>query len=68
MKIRYNQGDDILEVVVKDATGAKIEVRRANKQDHNECGKIIKWLIQKHGFKFKIDKMWIDMDNEFFKI
>lgn len=66
-QVHYNQGDEILEITIRDQTGARIEVRRCNLNDEKECGKIVKWLKDKYGFKFKFDKSWLEVDNEFLK-
>lgn len=65
--VQYNQGDEVIEVTVRDHTGARIEVRRCNLSDEKECGKLVKWLKEKYGFKFKIDREWLELDNEFLK-
>jgi hypothetical protein len=67
-KVHYNQGDEILEVVVKDQTGAKIEVRRCNLADEKECGKIMIWLKDKYGFKVNIDHSFLSLESELLKI
>lgn len=65
--VRYNQGDDIVEVTIRDSSGARVEVRRCNKSDDKENGKWLLWLIRKHGVRFKIDTEFLDIDSEFFK-
>jgi hypothetical protein len=67
MRIQYNRGDEILEVTIRDQTGAKIETRRCNLSDVKECGKILKWLKDKYGFTPLIEKSLFDMDTEFLK-
>lgn len=66
-QVHYNKGDEIIEVTIRDQTGARIEVRRCNLSDERECGKLLKWLKDKYGFKIKLDKLWLDSDTEFFK-
>lgn len=66
-RVSYNQGDEILEVVVRDQTGSKIETRRCNIGDAKECGKIMRWLKEKYGFKMKVEKGWLDVEAEFLK-
>lgn len=66
-KPKYNTGDEIIEVTIRDSSGARQDVRRANKLDAEENGKILIWLIRKWGVKFKFNKDFLDLDNEFFK-
>lgn len=66
-RVAYNQGDEILEVIIRDQSGSKIEVRRCNINDERECGKMIRWLRDKYGFKMKLDKTWLDVEAEFLK-
>lgn len=66
-RVAYNRGDEILEVVIRDQTGSKIEVRRCNIADEKECGRMFKWLKDKYGLKMKLDGNLIDIDSEFFK-
>jgi len=66
-RVSYNQGDEILEIVIRDQTGSKIEVRRCNIADEKECGRMFKWLKDKYGFKMKIEDGILDVDTEFFK-
>jgi hypothetical protein len=66
-KVSYNRGDEILEVTIRDTSGARIEVRRSNISDERENGRILSWLINKWGLKFKYDKSLLDIDNDFFK-
>lgn len=67
----YNSGDEILEVTIRDTSGSKIEVRRSNLSDKKENGKILKWLIDKWGVKFKIDRTnrsLLDLEEDFLKL
>lgn len=65
--VRYNQGDEILEVTVRDATGARIEVRRCNLKDDREINKLIKWLVDKYNVRIKYDNKILSIDSEFIK-
>ena len=70
-KVYYSRdtgGDEILEVIIRDSTGAKIEVRRCNLSDSKECGKIYKWLIDKYGFAPTIPQDFLSVENDFFKL
>jgi hypothetical protein len=66
-RVNYNLGDEVIEIVVRDSSGAKLEVRRSNISNSKENGKWLTWLIKKWGLKFDVDKSYLDMDNEFFK-
>ena len=62
MKTRFNSGDEILEFIVRDQTGSKIEVRRVNKEDSEEGGRIIRWLVEKWGWHPRIKKGLLEFD------
>lgn len=66
-RVSYNQGDEILEVTIRDQTGSKIEVRRCNIGDEKECGRIVRWLREKYGFKAKVDKHGLEVESEFLR-
>lgn len=66
--VRYNRGDEIVEITIRDQTGARIEVRRNNLNDEKENSKWLKWLITKWGVKFKVDNDFMDLNSEFFDI
>jgi hypothetical protein len=63
----YNHGDEILEVTIRDTSGARIEIRRSNISDKKENGNILSWLIKKWNVKFQLDKSFLDIDSDFFK-
>lgn len=65
--VRYNQGDEIIEITIRDSSGARQDVRRANKLDDEENGKWLMWLIRKWGVRFKIPKGFLDLDSEFLR-
>lgn len=65
--LNLNMGDEILEVIIKDRTGAKIEVRRCNLSDRKEGGKIIKWLKDKYDFNPLFSNGFTELDSEFLK-
>lgn len=65
--VKYNQGDEIIEVTIRDSSGARQDIRRANKSDEEENGKWLLWLIRKWGVKFKFPKEFMDVESEFFK-
>lgn len=66
--IKYNRGDEIVEVTIRDTSGARIEVRRSNLSDDKENGRWLKWLMQKWGVRFKVDGEFLNLDSDFFKI
>lgn len=66
-RVHYNRGDEIVEITIRDTSGARMEVRRCNITDEIENGRWLKWLIQKWGVKFKIEKSFMDVDNSFLK-
>lgn len=65
--VTYNRGDEIIEVTIRDSSGARIEVRRCNLSDNKECGKIWKWLHDKYNFKPTIEKAFLSEQSEFLK-
>ena len=68
MKVKFNQGDEILEVTMRDSSMARLECRRCNNNDPEDCGRIIKWLMVKWGTRFKFEKGFLDIDSEFLKL
>lgn len=64
----FNRGEDILEIVIRDQSGNKIEVRRCNITDEDETFKIFKWLSQKYGVKFNKGSNWLSTESEFLNI
>lgn len=66
-RVNYNIGDEIIEIVIRDSTGAKLEARRTNASNSKENGRWLTWLIKKWGVKFEVDRAYLDMDSEFFK-
>ena len=68
MKVKFNSGDEILEVTIRDASMGKIETRRCNKSDAQDCGEILLWLINKWGVRFKVNKTFFNLDSEFLSI
>lgn len=67
-RVRYNHGDEILEIIVKDQSGAKIEVFRCNGQDAEEYANIIMRIYKKFDIKPKLPNNFLDINSEFFKI
>jgi hypothetical protein len=64
--VYYRHGDLILELIVREDTGSKIEVLRTNKRDSKRYAKILKYLKDKYGFNPTIDnKEMLGLDGEF---
>lgn len=58
----YNKGADIINIVLEDCTGRKIERFKANIQDREEIIRIFKYLNEK--FDLGINITMIEQDNE----
>ena len=52
MRTHYNNGDEILEIIVRDQTGGKIETLRCNMSDNKQVTRIIRYLKSKYGITF----------------
>lgn len=69
MRIRYNRGDEILDISIRDQSGAKIEIRRCNLSDEEEYGRIVFHIYKKYGKLPKLKgKSLLDMDSEMLNI
>lgn len=67
--VRYKTGDEVIEVIIRDTDGSKIQVWRNNIADSKRNGNLIKWLMEKWDMKFVFpNKSMLDIDNEFFKV
>lgn len=55
MSINYNREGDIIEIIVRDSTGRKIEEVKCNGNDRKRYGQILIMLKEKFGFKPEID-------------
>lgn len=64
----FNQGDDIIEIVIRDSSGKTIEKRMANISDKEEVIRILRGLMQKYDINLDKPSDILSMDNEFFKI
>ena len=67
VKIRYNVGEDIIQISVLDPSGAKLETYRCNKSDSKEYGRILKILYEKYDAKPELDKGFLEVEEGFFK-
>lgn len=65
--ISGNMGD-ILEVNIRDYSGAKIQTFRCNIGDKDEIKRIFKVLKDKYDIDVKGDGGFFSMDNDFFKV
>lgn len=67
--VKYNRGDEIIEVIIKDGTGKKMQIWRNNITDSVANGKLLEVLVKKWGMEFgKSNKTFLNLDNEFLKI
>ena len=62
VRVSYQNGDEIIEVIVRDSSGAKIETWRCNRDDEKEYGKIISRIWRKYGAKPIFDNSFLDID------
>lgn len=60
MKVSYNSGDGIIEIVVRDETGAKIDHFKANLRDNKRQKFISAMLKDKYG----LDLVPMELDKE----
>jgi hypothetical protein len=66
--VHYNQGAEIIEVVIRDSSGSKMQVWRNNIKDSHANTRLIKCLVKKWGMNFdEEDKTLTDLDAEFLK-
>lgn len=66
--VKYNRGDEIIEVVIRDNSGSKMQIWRNNINDSTANGNLLMCLVTKWGMKFNIKKgSFLDMDSEFLK-
>jgi len=67
--VKFNQGDEIIEVIIKDGSGRKMQIWRNNISDSVSNGKLLEVLVKKWGMEFgKSNKVFLDMGNEFLKL
>ena len=61
--------DDIIEITVRDYSGARQESRRCPAKDEASLDRIIKWLKEKYGTgtTTENEKSWLSLDSEFLK-
>lgn len=51
MTVRYNAGDGIFEIILRDETGAKMMHFKANFKDTKRIREIIKFVVEKFGIE-----------------
>lgn len=56
--VSYNKGDGILEIVVKDETGAKIDRFATNLKDKKRFKAIMNILSEKYNLGFNTDELF----------
>ena len=64
----FNQNSEIIEIIVRDGTGSRIESRKFQAKDSKEITPIVNWLMEKYGFKIKVSKTWLDMESDVLNI
>ena len=62
---RYTGSDEIVEVRIRAAGGRTLDIRKANKEDDEEGGRILRWLIEKWGWRPKGKKDLLDTESDF---
>ncbi len=65
--VSYNNRDEIIEVIIRDSSGQKMQVWRNNLRDAKRNGNLLRNLIKKWGMKFELDKGFLDLDTEILK-
>ena len=69
-------GEEILESIVRDQSGARLQTFKMNLRDENTVTSFVRILIEKYGAKVNLEKLknikdkesdWLDLDNEFVK-
>lgn len=64
---KYNHGDGVIEVIVRDETGAKLEVFTVNQKDVKGHKRVSLILKEKYGVDFTIyENIKIDKEKGFF--
>ena len=53
---RYNEGGEIIEIIIRESSGAKIESYKFNISDSDRFSKIIYAVKKKYGLKDRKDK------------
>ena len=69
---QFNDGNDVVELVIKDSTSRRIYVRRVNVSNEQDLISMFNSVLRKYGVKFKIknyvwkDPMpWLKADEDF---
>ena len=65
--VNYNQGDEIIEVIIRDGSGAKLQIWRNNIIDSKANGRLLSLLIRKWGMNFDNTKEFTNIESEFLK-
>lgn len=53
----FNGSSDVIEVIIKDMSGSKLDKRMANLSDKKAVGRIFRWLNTKYGLSLDVDKV-----------
>ena len=54
-KLQFDRGNEIIEVIIRDCSGMKIESRKCLLDDPVATSHLMKWLSDKYGFAPIID-------------
>lgn len=65
-KITYNKGDGIIEIMIRDETGARIESFKSNLEDKSRQKWIGRQLKAKYGIDFSVSIVKNNKDEGFF--
>lgn len=55
MSLNYMRNGDMIEIIVRDPTGAKIETIKCHQGNKRRYSEILKYLKDKYGFEPEID-------------
>lgn len=53
--LNYSRAGDVIEIIIRDFSGAKIESHSCNANDKKKYGAILRYLKSKYGFEPEID-------------
>jgi len=67
MRRLFNEHSDIIEIIVRDGSGKRIDQRMANLSDEEAVKKIFGWLKGKYGLFIPENKGILTLDSDFLK-
>ncbi len=65
--IKYGQNGMIVEIIIRDDNGSKVEGFKVNSKDQKSLGKVIRTLNEKYGIKFPLKENKKDKDLDWLK-